>query len=513
MAFVYYLQGQSLFDQCLFTEALESFSRAAEMRPEIIGYHTRSIACLAALERHGECLALVNKRLELERSTLICTMRARLHLLFRNTSLSYYDLKDALSLDPEQPEAQKILQDLEKRAQDNRDFAVRLQLQGKFKEAMQKITLAIEMNPSVAEFHLLRGAIHRRLHDFNAAIDDFLLSLDKTDHDESDNVYMDAQRQLLLTYNDFAVDCFLGGHFDEAILLLNKAIKGEKRERGLYVNRGDCFFRLGELHFSLADYHQALEIDPHDSLARGRIAAIHSEFGSVDYEEHSYQDAEARFTVAIQHNPRNSQYYLQSGKSPLHARVLGKNHSGARQDILISLHLNPSNDAIHSLLARLFPGKSVADVLRSRAAREAKHVLDHAVVTASPVKLPAISRLAGSGLLQSLDLFTDPSKVTEGESSPFVLFMNEDDFNKVLARRKKMAISTEKRSKIETPTTSSHLRTQGWPLEDYGHPTPFWLEAVWTGDRNERLLMIGGFPGSRWTVVTVIWLLLAAYQE
>lgn len=76
----------------------------------------------------------------------------------------------------------------------------------------------------------------------------------------------------------------------------------------------DCFFRLGELHFSLADYHQALEIDPHDSLTRGRIAAIHSEFGSVDYEEHSYQDAEARFTVAIQHNPRNSQYYLSRAK-------------------------------------------------------------------------------------------------------------------------------------------------------------------------------------------------------
>lgn len=89
-----------------------------------------------------------------------------------------------------------------------------------------------------------RGAIHRRLHDFNAAIDDFLLSLDKTDHDESDNVYMDTQRQLLLTYNDFAVDCFLGGHFDEAILLLNKAIKGEKRERGLYVNRGGKFTPL-----------------------------------------------------------------------------------------------------------------------------------------------------------------------------------------------------------------------------------------------------------------------------
>ena len=51
-------------------------------------------------------------------------------------------------------------------------------------------------------------------------------------------MYMDSQRQLLLTYNDFSVECFSKGFYEEAIILLNKAIKGEKRERGLYVNRG-----------------------------------------------------------------------------------------------------------------------------------------------------------------------------------------------------------------------------------------------------------------------------------
>jgi len=48
----------------------------------------------------------------------------------------------------------------------------------------------------------------------------------------------------LLTYNDFAVECFSKGFFEEAIILLNKAIKGEKREKGLYVNRGGRLFRL-----------------------------------------------------------------------------------------------------------------------------------------------------------------------------------------------------------------------------------------------------------------------------
>ncbi len=83
-----------------------------------------------------------------------------------------------------------------------------------------------------------RGALYRHLSDFNSAIDDYLLALDKTDHNEESGTYMEAQRQLLLTYNDFAVECFTKSFYDEAIILLNKAIKGEKRERGLYINRG-----------------------------------------------------------------------------------------------------------------------------------------------------------------------------------------------------------------------------------------------------------------------------------
>jgi len=41
LAFLYYFQGQSLFDQKLYPEALESFSRAAEMCPQNVGYHIR----------------------------------------------------------------------------------------------------------------------------------------------------------------------------------------------------------------------------------------------------------------------------------------------------------------------------------------------------------------------------------------------------------------------------------------------------------------------------------------
>lgn len=41
LSFLYFFQGQSLFDQRLYPEALEAFSRAAEMQPNNVGYHIR----------------------------------------------------------------------------------------------------------------------------------------------------------------------------------------------------------------------------------------------------------------------------------------------------------------------------------------------------------------------------------------------------------------------------------------------------------------------------------------
>ncbi|XP_060590899.1 tetratricopeptide repeat protein 16-like isoform X2 [Ruditapes philippinarum] len=369
LSFLYYFQGQSLFDQRLYPEALEAFSRAAEMRPDNIGYHIRSITCLAALQRHGECLALVNKRLETDKDNAdLYVMRARLHEMFRNTTLCYYDVKDALGIEETHPEAGRMMGKLQKIAQENKRQAMQLNLMGKHREALQKISIAIETDPAIADFHVLRGALHRKLGDYNAAIDDFLLALDKCDHNEESPVYIDSQRQLLLTYNDFSVECFTKGFFDEAIILLNKAIKGEKREKGLYINRGDCFFRQEEYNFAMQDYEQALELDPTNETIKSRISVIHNEFGVAAYQEKRFSEAESKFNQAIEFHPKVGQYYISRAR----ARYMLENMTGARGDLLMGLLLDPNNEDVISILSRLFPGKSVGDVLASRAAESAK---------------------------------------------------------------------------------------------------------------------------------------------
>lgn len=56
--------------------------------------------------------------------------------------------------------------------------------------------------------------------------------------DDHGSLHEEVEFQLVLTYNDFAVQCFSRGLYAEATLLLNKAIEEEKGQAGLYLNRG-----------------------------------------------------------------------------------------------------------------------------------------------------------------------------------------------------------------------------------------------------------------------------------
>lgn len=61
-----------------------------------------------------------------------------------------------MRLNEEHPEAKSMMQKLEKRAQENKHHAMQLNLLGKHREALQKISVAIETDPAVADFHVLR---------------------------------------------------------------------------------------------------------------------------------------------------------------------------------------------------------------------------------------------------------------------------------------------------------------------------------------------------------------------
>lgn len=69
-----------------------------------------------------------------------------------------------------------------------------------------------------------------------------------------------------------------------------------------------------------------------------------------------------------------------------------QNSTGARQDLILGLLLDPTNEDVISILSRLFPGKSVADVINSPVADAARYTLENLVATASPIRLQPLDR-------------------------------------------------------------------------------------------------------------------------
>uniref|UniRef100_I3MCN7 Tetratricopeptide repeat domain 16 n=1 Tax=Ictidomys tridecemlineatus TaxID=43179 RepID=I3MCN7_ICTTR len=368
LAFVLYIQGQCLYEQCDYLDALNIFSQGSTLQPDKPCFRYRCIACLLALKRHQDCLSLITK--EVKQGTTnadIYILRARLYNFFQKPRLCYQDLRSALLLDPKNLQAKLLLQMMVDQAQQARQDAGILAVQGLLRHALQCIDSAIENNPLDPSLFLFRGTIYRRLQEFDRAVEDLLKALDMLS-DDQDKMVQQAQRQLLLTYNDFAVHCYKQGAYQEGVLLLNKALRDEQQEKGLYINRGDCFFQLGNLAFAEADYKQALALSPQDEGANMRMGMLQEKMGFCEEKRRQFQKAENHFSAAIQHNPCKAQYYVYRAKS----RQLLQDIFGARQDVATALLLNPKQPKLLPLITSLFPGMSVEEVLQSQVAQLAR---------------------------------------------------------------------------------------------------------------------------------------------
>ncbi|KAL6036978.1 hypothetical protein STEG23_033512 [Scotinomys teguina] len=379
LAFVLYLQGQCLYELCDFQEALFVFLQASDLQPQNPSYSYRCMACLLALKRHQDCLSLITREVKQGRASAdVYILRARIYNFFQKAKLCYQDLRSALILDPMHPQAKGLLQMMVDQAKQSLQDASILAVQGKLHRALKCISCAIENNPLDPNFFLFRGTLYRRLQQFDPAVEDFLKALDMVT-DCQDSLVQKVQRQLLLTYNDFAVHCYTQGAYQEGVLLLNKAIRDEQNEKGLYINRGDCFFQLGNLSFAEADYKQALALSPHDEGANLRMGVLQEKMGFCEQTRRQFQMAEDHFTEAIKHHPENAQYYLHRAKS----RQLLQNMLGARQDVATVLLLNPKHPKMAPLMNNLFPGMTVEEVLHSQVAHLARLQLSR-IIESSP---------------------------------------------------------------------------------------------------------------------------------
>ncbi|KAM4746610.1 tetratricopeptide repeat protein 16-like [Anableps anableps] len=338
LAFIYYLQGQCLFDGGLFLQALQTFKKAAELKPDNVAYRIKSLACLTAAGRSTECLQELNRLIMESPSAENYVLRAQVYKAINKISCCLQDVRSALEVDPTNRKAKAMLQQLKEASEEARQQAVLRMLSGHLQGALCLINTALESSPEDGRLYLFRGILFRHLKEFISSMEDLIQAAEL-----SDSVQEEVQLQLALTYNDFGVQCFSRGLYAEATLLLNKAITEEKSLAGLYLNRGDCFFKQGDWCYALLDYQQAEEmLSPDEPALRLRLAVIHNTFGSFCFEDGFFQDAADMFSLALKYNPTVSQYY--ENRSKALRRV--QNLRGAREDLIRLLILDPDNEEV-----------------------------------------------------------------------------------------------------------------------------------------------------------------------
>ena len=94
------------------------------------------------------------------------------------------------------------------------------------------------------------------------------------------------RRTEVQTPTTFKMDNHSQGNYDLAIHFMNKAIAGKKDCAPLYVNRGDAFLRLLDFPLALADYREALEIEPRDGgNVKSRLAFIYNQYGLALFQQ------------------------------------------------------------------------------------------------------------------------------------------------------------------------------------------------------------------------------------
>lgn len=308
---VYFVYIQSLYDLGCYEEALEVLEVSSWLHHFNLQFDLRRIMCLSALGNYDKCLEVINVGIR-QHGQLpdLLIMRARIRYMFGNLSQCYYDITNVLCCHGDNLEANQLREQLEQQANITRGQAIDYYLEGKNCESLKKITAAIDTDPSTGDYHVFRGVLLRLMADYTNAIDELLIAMDKCHHDISSTTYQNASRQLLLTINDFAVYCYKQGQYADAVVLLNKAIADNQHEQGLYINRGDCFYRMRKLNYALSDYQQAEEVlGAVDHNIAVRIAQVSYELGKIAFNRDDKENAIHWLSLAIRHCPQVAAFY------------------------------------------------------------------------------------------------------------------------------------------------------------------------------------------------------------
>ena len=125
---------------------------------------------------------------------------------------------------------------------------------GKYQDAIEAYSEAIELNPNYVKAYNNRGVAYRNLGEYQQAMRDYGRAI------EIDPNYVEA-------YNNRGIAYAKLGDYRQAIRDYDRAIELNPENALVYCNRGIAYDKLGDYRQSIRDYDKTIELDPKFALA------------------------------------------------------------------------------------------------------------------------------------------------------------------------------------------------------------------------------------------------------
>ena len=145
---------------------------------------------------------------------------------------------------------------------------------GDWEKAIAEYSEAIKLDSNNAQYYHNRGYCYTKLNSWDKAIADFKEAI-RLDPNDADSAFV-----LALSQGNLGAEFRKNGKWEEAITCYSEAIRLKHPSCGkCFNNRGLCYFNLKNLDKAIADFTEAVRLDPDNAAHKENLAAAQAEAG------------------------------------------------------------------------------------------------------------------------------------------------------------------------------------------------------------------------------------------
>lgn len=265
-----------------YDRASNYFEDALEMDPTRPNIWILKAVCEIHCKNFQSALNSVNRAINISSEITIdmYILRAKILWAMGQIEAGNKDMRKVIAKNNSHPEVQAFIKRAFANAEQQYLEAYRLFNEKKSSEAIKILHNILEINQNDVKLYLLLSKSYRQLGDLDSAYQtltnaiQIYKSIDPYGLYKNIKIPEEITQQQNIILNEMALKKAVDGEYEQAIILLNKAIAGERKLRKspneinykFFLNRGDCYRAIGESLFAVADYQLALERCPGNIL-------------------------------------------------------------------------------------------------------------------------------------------------------------------------------------------------------------------------------------------------------